>query len=89
MVGFRCKLITALNEKTSSSYDNASKRLGVILDAYTVYHDLVLCDMMGNAITNGRPLKHSQIINSHLIKQILKLVMMENMPVDLFIKVML
>ena len=61
-------LITALNEKTSSSNDYASKRLGVILDAYTVYHDLVLCDIEGNAITNGRPLKYSKIINSHFNK---------------------
>lgn len=33
----------------------ASKRLGVILDAYTVYYDLVLCDLSGKVIANGRP----------------------------------
>lgn len=35
--------------------DYASRRLGVILDAYTVYKDLWLCDLNGNIIANGRP----------------------------------
>ncbi len=34
---------------------HASRRLGVILDAYTVYLDLWLCDLNGNIIANGRP----------------------------------
>lgn len=34
---------------------HASKRLGVILDAYTVYYDIVLCDLQGRIIANGRP----------------------------------
>ena len=33
----------------------ASKRLGVILNAYTVYLDLWLCDLNGRIIANGRP----------------------------------
>ena len=33
----------------------AAKRLGVILNAYTVYVDLWLCDLDGNIIANGRP----------------------------------
>lgn len=33
----------------------AARRLGVILDAYTVYLDLVLCDWQGTVIANGRP----------------------------------
>jgi len=33
----------------------ASKRLGVILNAYTVYLDLWLCDLQGKVIANGRP----------------------------------
>lgn len=33
----------------------ASERLGVILDAYTVYLDLWLCDLNGRVIANGRP----------------------------------
>lgn len=34
---------------------HASRRLGVILDAYTVYLDLWLCDLEGHIIANGRP----------------------------------
>lgn len=33
----------------------ASKRLGVILGAYTVYLDLWLCDLKGRVIASGRP----------------------------------
>lgn len=36
----------------------ASERLGVILDSYTVYIDLWLCDLNGNIIANGRPDRH-------------------------------
>jgi len=34
---------------------HASRRLGVILNAYTVYLDLWLCDLDGRIIANGRP----------------------------------
>ncbi|MEJ1161571.1 methyl-accepting chemotaxis protein [Prosthecomicrobium sp. N25] len=37
---------------------HASLRLGVILDAYTVYLDLWLCDMDGRVVANGRPDRH-------------------------------
>ena len=33
----------------------AAKRLGVILNAYTVYLDLWLCDLQGTVLANGRP----------------------------------
>jgi hypothetical protein len=36
----------------------ACERLGVILDAYTVYLDLWLCDLNGRVIANGRPGKY-------------------------------
>ena len=48
-------LVEALQEKSQAAYDYASKRLGVILNAYTVYHDLVLCDTTGQIVANGRP----------------------------------
>jgi hypothetical protein len=35
--------------------EHASQRLGVILNAYTVYLDLWLCDASGRVIANGRP----------------------------------
>lgn len=48
-------MVAAAAEPNASSCSYASKRLGVILDAYTVYFDLVLCDLAGNVIANGRP----------------------------------
>jgi hypothetical protein len=36
----------------------ADQRLGVILDSYTVYFDIVLCDLQGRVIANGRPEKY-------------------------------
>lgn len=33
----------------------AAKRMGIILSAYTVYYDLVLTDMHGKVLANGRP----------------------------------
>ena len=50
-------LVDALTDQTTESYAYASKRLGVILNAYTVYHDLVLCDTEGRIVANGRPEK--------------------------------
>ncbi|MDH8639244.1 chemotaxis protein, partial [Klebsiella pneumoniae] len=40
---------------TPQSAAYASKRLGVILNAYTVYLDLWLCDLHGKVLANGRP----------------------------------
>ncbi|XZE54963.1 methyl-accepting chemotaxis protein [Planctomycetaceae bacterium SH139] len=48
-------LVDALADPTPDAIQFASKRLGVILDAYTVYHDLVLCDANGRVVANGRP----------------------------------
>jgi hypothetical protein len=48
-------LVEALTKRTLDAHDFASKRLGVILDSYTVYYDLVLCDLSGTIVANGRP----------------------------------
>jgi len=48
-------LTDALSEPTPPHLDYASKRLGVILSAYTVYYDLILADKDGNIVANGRP----------------------------------
>ena len=39
--------------------EHASQRLGVILNAYTVYLDLWLCDTSGRVIANGRPNRYN------------------------------
>lgn len=48
-------LVDALQENTAPLIEHASQRMGVILNAYTVYHDLVLCDTSGRIVANGRP----------------------------------
>jgi hypothetical protein len=47
-------IVDALMEKTPEACDFASQRLGVILDSYTVYFDLVVSDLEGEIIANGR-----------------------------------
>lgn len=48
-------LVDALTTPSDEAFNFASQRMGVILNAYTVYHDLVLCDKEGNVVANGRP----------------------------------
>ncbi len=48
-------LIRALTHRTPQNLRQASRRLGVILDSYTVYLDLILCDLDGRVQANGRP----------------------------------
>jgi hypothetical protein len=48
-------LVEALSVNSDAACAYASKRLGVILNAYTVYFDLVLCDIQGDIVANGRP----------------------------------
>jgi hypothetical protein len=52
-------LVGALTSRSQEHDDYATERMGVILSAYTVYHDLVLCDMSGNVIANGRPNRYA------------------------------
>ena len=46
-------MVEALTEKTPQAISTACERISVILDSYTVYFDLVLCDCEGNVIANG------------------------------------
>ena len=48
-------LVDALTSSDADAIAFSSKRLGVILDAYTVYNDLVLCNQQGTIVSNGRP----------------------------------
>jgi len=47
--------VEALEVRTNEAYRYCSRRFGQILDSYTVYYDLVLCDMDGIIVANGRP----------------------------------
>ena len=46
-------LVKSLIENKQDSYEEAIKRLGVILKAYTVYYELFLCDLEGNCKATG------------------------------------
>jgi hypothetical protein len=46
-------------QPTAERIEHASKRLGVILDSYTVYLDLWVIDPQGNVIANGRPSRYA------------------------------
>ncbi|XZE22199.1 methyl-accepting chemotaxis protein [Pirellulaceae bacterium SH449] len=59
-------LVTALTTADEKDAKFASTRLGVILNAYTVYFDLVLCNSSGTVIANGRPGKYNSLGKSEL-----------------------
>ncbi len=59
-------LVQALTERTPESYRYASRRMGVILNAYTVYFDLVLADLQGNIVANGRPDLYRSVTSNHV-----------------------
>lgn len=48
-------LVQALETLDPGDLNRASVRMGKILDSYTVYFDLVLCDLQGKVVANGRP----------------------------------
>jgi hypothetical protein len=52
-------VVEALTRQEPNAFDYASQRMGVILGAYTVYLDLVLCDPDGRIVANGRPEKYA------------------------------
>lgn len=56
--------VDALTEGTPEARDHACKRLGVILDSYTVYFDIVLCGLDGKVVANGRKAKFHSIGSS-------------------------
>ncbi len=58
--------VDALANPSSDSAAHASQRLGVILNAYTVYLDLWIADAQGNVVANGRPQKYPKVIGSNV-----------------------
>jgi len=48
-------VVELLLKKDDQQAESASKRLGIILDSYTVYLDIVVADLNGTIIANGRP----------------------------------
>jgi hypothetical protein len=56
-------IIESLIQQTSTSKDYLSNRLETILRYYTVYEDLIICDLSGNVIANGNHLKNLRDTN--------------------------
>lgn len=48
-------VVACLADADPGAVRYAGERLGVILDAYTVYLDLWICDTKGRVVANGRP----------------------------------
>jgi len=51
-------VVEATLNPTSINISRASERLAKILESYTVYYDIVLCNQQGEVICNGRPAKY-------------------------------
>lgn len=56
--------VEAAATRDAAACRHATRRLGVILDAYTVYLDLWLCDLDGTIIANGRPDSYNAVGHS-------------------------
>lgn len=54
-------VVDAMTVMNKEGYANVSNRFNIILNAYTVYYDLVLCDVNGTIVTNGRQQKYNLI----------------------------
>lgn len=54
-------VVDALLRQTPEAHAFCSRRLAVILNAYTVYLDLVLCDQNGRVVANGRPERYASV----------------------------
>ncbi|WP_241693643.1 methyl-accepting chemotaxis protein [Caulobacter sp. SSI4214] len=55
-------VVACLADDGVAARRHASERLGVILDAYTVYLDLWICDARGRVIANGRPRRYPNVV---------------------------
>lgn len=62
-------VVDALANRTPQSVSQASQRLGVILDSYTVYLDLWIADINGRVIANGRPETIRQAVGANVARE--------------------
>ncbi|VVE54861.1 chemotaxis protein [Pandoraea iniqua] len=57
-------LVDVLSDPSPEAARHACRRLGVILDSYTVYLDLWVADADGRIVANGRPDRYPGVIGS-------------------------
>ncbi|MDB5446650.1 MAG: chemotaxis protein [Phenylobacterium sp.] len=61
-------VVDCLAEPSPEAARHASARLGVILDAYTVYLDLWICDDRGRVVATGRPQRYPRARTTSVAK---------------------
>lgn len=59
-------VVAACADPTPKVAAFAGKRLGIILDSYTVYCDLVVCNLQGQVIAHGRPEKFPRLLGASM-----------------------
>lgn len=59
-------VVDCLQAPSEDASAYASKRLGVILNAYTVYLDLWICDAQGRVVANGRPSQYPGVVGTNV-----------------------
>jgi len=62
-------VVEAATHPASEALTYATKRLGVILDSYTVYLDLWVADHQGRVIANGRPKRFREAVGQDVSGQ--------------------
>lgn len=62
-------MVDALADPGDASASFASKRLGVILSSYTVYHDLWIVDAEGRVVANGRPDRYPRVPGTRVARE--------------------
>jgi hypothetical protein len=62
-------LVGLCSDPTPASVEYAARRMGIILDSYTVYCDLVVCDTNGQVIAHGRPGNFPQMSRASMAQQ--------------------
>jgi hypothetical protein len=62
-------VVDALATPCADRARDASKRLGVILDSYTVYIDILLADASGRVVANGRPERYPAAIGANVANE--------------------
>ena len=62
-------VVNCCNEPTEAACGYASKRLGVILDSYTVYLDLWIADRKGRVIANGRRERYPGVVGTNVFNE--------------------
>ena len=54
-------VVTACSSNDREDHEDLTTRFGILLDCYPGYFDLVLCDVSGKIIANGRPETYSSV----------------------------